>query len=147
MQNNDVTSLLGEATSRVDTVLPPILTPEELADFHDNLLQDPRARRRSRGTFAQQRRFRRALREAVDVRTTASLRLDVSRLELSASDVVFSTLVRAMYMAATVDMEPAQDALARELVWCAIHAVDAGNLGEALDWAAALRRLAAAPPE
>lgn len=131
----------GGGTRRVDTVLPPVLTPGELASFHDQLLPRPSVRGRVLGPAPGSPRIRRVLDLAVDVRTTAALRPPTSE-PLRANDIALAALLRAMRAATDVDLLPGSQALARELVWCALAAARENQVGQVLDAAHALRLLA-----
>lgn len=131
----------GGGTRRVDTVLPPVLTPDELDGFHDVL----RGRAGPPGPWrvgvTGSARVRRALRLAVDVRTTAALHPepDVPR---RTTDVALAALARAMREADRARLGTAHQALARELVWGALVAARTDEASEVTHAARALALLA-----
>lgn len=135
----------GGTTRRIDTVLPPELSPDEITEFHARLLLRPAARRRP-GLSAATAGCRRMLSRAVDVRTTAALTADLGGADLTALDVACAALVRAMRRADGAGLTCTQEALARQLVWCALHAAPEHRLAQVLHAAAALRGLAASAP-
>jgi hypothetical protein len=133
----------GGGTRRVDTVLPPVLTPDELRALHDELVPGPGVRGRLWRTGAYSPRVRRVLDLAVDVRTTVALHPSPSA-PLRANDVAFAALLRAMRTASDAELSAGRQALARELVWCALTAARTNEVGQVLDAAHALRLLTVA---
>ena len=127
-------------TRRIDTLLPPDLGPDALLDFHARLLQRPGARRRP-VTAAMTGAARRALRHAIDVRTTAALELHRAGHAPRPVDVTFAALVRAMRRAAHAHLDVTDEAMARQLVWCGTLAARDNALAQVLDAAHALRHL------
>lgn len=132
----------GGSTRRVDTVLPPVLSPHELADFHRRLRTRPGALRRPTAKPGE-RRLREALRTAIDVRTTGVLEHSPQTDLFGLRDLALASLVRAMRTATTLTLAEHEEALARQLAWCGFVAARDGEVGSALDAAAALRQLAA----
>jgi len=137
---DEAAHLFGGTTRRLDTVLPPDITTDELLDFHAHLLLRPAHRRRPRAAAAAVGRCD-LLRHAVDVRTTTALTLHRATPAPTPRDVAFAALVRAMRRAEQAHLAQTQDALARQLVWCAIHAARDNRLAQVLDAATALRHL------
>ncbi len=132
--------LFGGTTQRIDTVLPPDITTDELLDFHARLLLRPAHRRRPRTAAAAVGRCR-MLNHAVDVRTTTALTVHRLCPAPTPRDIVFAALVRAMRRADHAHLTKNQEALARQLVWCAIYAARDHHLAQVLDAATALRHL------
>jgi len=131
--------LLGD-TRRIDTVLPPDITTDELLEFHAQLLLRPAHRRRPRSAAAAIGCCP-MLRHAIDVRTTTALTLRLVDVAPTGRDATFAALVRAMRRVENAHLTHVQEALARQLVWCAIHAARDDQLAQVLDAAAALRHL------
>ncbi|MFF2832339.1 hypothetical protein ACFVSK_11310 [Cellulosimicrobium cellulans] len=131
----------GGGMRRVDTVLPPVLTPDELTDLHGQLLPFPGFRGRVLRTAPSSPCLRRVLDLAIDVRTSAGLRPSPSQ-PLRAGDIAFAALLRAMRTASETDLSPGAQALARELVWCALTAARNNQIGQIIDAAHTLRLLA-----
>ncbi|MBN0039099.1 hypothetical protein JN535_02775 [Cellulosimicrobium cellulans] len=137
---DDVAPLLTGTTRRIDTVLPPDLTTDDLQNFHTYLLLRPAHRRRPRAAATAAGRYD-LLRHAVDVRTTTALTLHRTNPAPTPRDAAFAALVRAMRRAEQAHLTQTHDALARQLVWCAIHAARDHHLTQVLDAATALRHL------
>ena len=131
----------GGGTRRVDSVLPPVLTPDELDAFHDGLRRHPGAHRRTWSAAASSVRVRRALELAIDLRTTAALH-PADAAPAGASDVGLAALVRAMRTVSERDLCAGRQALARELVWCALTAAREDRACQVLHAARALAALA-----
>jgi hypothetical protein len=129
----------GGATWRIDTVLPPELTPDELECFHSDLVQRP-GRRRQAAVMWTLPAARRALRRAVDVHTSVALDRAADRRAPLAVSVA---LVGAMRSVADTPILPVQEPLARQLLWCGLGAARQGQHRQVLDAAEGLRRLAA----
>jgi hypothetical protein len=133
--------LVHGGTRRIDTVLPPNLSADELLNYHAQLLQRPAHRRRPRTAAAAVGRCD-VLRHAIDVRTTTALTLHLACAAPTPRDVVFTGLVRAMRRADHAHLSMPQEGLARQLVWCALHAARDHQLAQVLDATHALRHLA-----
>jgi len=137
---DDGAHLLGGTTQRIDTVLPPDITTDELLDFHARLLLRPAHRRRPRTAAAAVGRCR-MLNHAIDVRTTAALTVHRLCPAPTPRDVAFAALVRSMRRADDAHLTTEGGALARQLVWCAIHAARDHHLAQVLHAATALHHL------
>ncbi|WP_407320273.1 hypothetical protein UQW22_07425 [Isoptericola halotolerans] len=133
----------GGATWRVDTVLPPELTPDELEDFHCRLAQHPGRRRHAAVAWAGPT-VRRALRGAIDVRTSVALGLHHDGCQ--EPQVVATALVRVMRSVADTQILPEQEPLARQLAWCALAAARQGETRQVLDATACLQQLSQVDP-
>ncbi|MBN0038556.1 hypothetical protein JN535_00010 [Cellulosimicrobium cellulans] len=140
LRASDLTHPFAGRTRRVDTVLPPDLTTDELHAFHVQLLRSP-AHRRSPRTAATAVGRRRLLGHAVDVRTTGASALSSATAAATPLDVASAALVRAMRRACDARLGETQEALARQLVWCGIHAARDHEVAQVLHAAAALRNL------
>ncbi|MDF9878634.1 hypothetical protein [Cellulosimicrobium cellulans] len=138
--SDDDAHLLGGTTQRIDTVLPPDITADELLDFHARLRLRPGHRRRPRTAAAAVSR-RQMLNHAVDVRTTAALAVHRLCPAPAPRDVVFAALVRSMRRADDAHLTKEKEALARQLVWCAIYAARDHHLAQVLHAATALHHL------
>jgi hypothetical protein len=86
---------------------------------------------------------RHALGLAVDVRTSAVVR-PAQPEPVRADEAALAALVRAMRTASDAGLRTGHQALARELVWCALAAARENRVGQVVDAARTLRLLAVA---
>ncbi|MFD4990464.1 hypothetical protein ACFWI1_00165 [Cellulosimicrobium cellulans] len=129
-------------TSRIDVVLPPVLTPGELAMFHHRVRTgDVACRRRGRGDPAAAR-VRGALLAAVEVRSGSRRRTPVPDRAESADTITARTLARAIEELASHTWDEPSQPLARQLVWCGIVAVRSAQRDRVQESVLALRDLA-----
>ncbi|MGN7704460.1 hypothetical protein [Cellulosimicrobium sp. 22601] len=136
----DVTNPFAGRTRRIDTVLPPTLSADELLDFHARLVLRPAHQRRPGAAAAAVGQCR-LLGHAVDVRTTSALTLNRTTVAPTSHDLAFATLARTMRRACDARLRDTQEALARQLVWCGIHAARDHEVAQVLHAAEALRNL------
>ncbi|MCO7275083.1 MULTISPECIES: hypothetical protein [Cellulosimicrobium] len=129
-------------TQRVDTVLAPVLTPDELEDLHDRL--DARPRRwwgRTPLLLGASRSARHALSHAIDVRTTTVLQCPPDH---PGHGSPVARLLRTMVVVEAAPLTVTGEALARELLWAGLCAARVGETDSVLRAAGALRGLTAA---
>ncbi|MFF2267376.1 hypothetical protein ACFVTZ_03865 [Cellulosimicrobium cellulans] len=132
------------ASSRVDVVLPPVLTPGELSVFHRRVRAGDVSCRRlgavvDRGCAA---RLRGALRAAVEVRSNWTGGASAKGEGASVSVIAARSLARTIGELAHGGVVEASQPIARELVWCGIEAVRAEQCDRVLEAVLALRELA-----
>ncbi|MFI2705819.1 hypothetical protein [Cellulosimicrobium composti] len=135
-----ITGTSIELRHRTDTVLPPLLTPDEFATFHDHVRAgDLRARRRMTHDTGLPT-IRRALREAIDVRTSS---IDLSHVDPHdpTSTSTTQAIIHALVTLDGASLESARHPLARELLWAAIAQARAGRAHDAREAVAALNAL------
>lgn len=129
--------------SRVDVMVPPVLTPDELADLHSRLRPVAAEGRREVDIGPTvQGEVRRALSGAIEVRTSEAL--DRADRDVAESPLV-GAFVRLVVRGGQSSLTVVQAALARELGWAGVRAASAGDTPSMVDAVLALDALLATP--
>lgn len=125
--------------SRVDVLVPPVLTPGEMADLHGSLRPGVvRGRRDLVRGASPGRTVRRALDAAVEIRTTEALDRAGSG---TAESPLVGSFVRLLLCGTTATLSLTDEALARGLAWSGASAAREGDAVAMIDAVLALDHL------
>ncbi|GAA1988663.1 hypothetical protein GCM10009718_27790 [Isoptericola halotolerans] len=128
---------------RVDVMVPPLLTPDELADLHARLRPTAAEGGREVDVGLRARRVvREALAGAIEVQTSEAL--DRADRDVAESPLV-GAFARLVVRGGQCSLAVAHAALARELAWAGVRAACEGDTSGMVDAVLALDALLAAP--